>query len=56
MLLTEDKAEEILNSRLDSVTFSVDGASSGTYENIRIGLKYETIKKNILSFFEKKRS
>lgn len=55
MLLSEDKIINILNSPLDSITFSVDGASSETFDNIRIGLKYETVEENILNFFKKKK-
>ncbi|MBI4838812.1 MAG: radical SAM protein [Nitrospirae bacterium] len=55
MLLNEEKADSILNSRLDSITFSVDGASKEIYENIRQGLKYETVEKNILHFLKRKK-
>lgn len=55
MLLNEDKTLSILNSPLDSITFSVDGASKETYENIRIGLKYDVIEKNILHFLKMKK-
>lgn len=51
-LLTEDKAAAILDSPLDSIIFSVDGASAETYEKIRIGLSYDRTVANIERFFE----
>jgi MoaA/NifB/PqqE/SkfB family radical SAM enzyme len=55
MLLNEEMSLKILNSPIDSITFSVDGASKEQYEKIRIGLKYEVVKKNLDSFFKLKR-
>jgi MoaA/NifB/PqqE/SkfB family radical SAM enzyme len=54
-LLNEDKAINILNSSLDSITFSVDGTSKETYEKIREGLKYDVVVKNVNNFFDKKK-
>jgi len=54
MLLTEEKVLQILDSGLDSITFSVDGASPETYEKIRRGLNFETVNRNIRMFFRKK--
>ncbi len=56
MLLDEEKAKKLLNSDIDEVTFSVDGASKETYEKIRIGLKYDIVKENIERFFELRKS
>ncbi|MFQ5862894.1 MAG: radical SAM protein, partial [Candidatus Brocadiales bacterium] len=39
MLLNRKRAMEILNSPIDFMTFSVDGASKEQYEKIRIGLQ-----------------
>lgn len=55
MLLNESNIAKILNSQLDSITFSVDGASKETYEKIRQGLKYDVVVKNVNNFFEKKK-
>ncbi len=55
MLLNEDKARQVLSSGIHSITFSVDGASRETYEKIRVGLKYDIVKRNIEEFFELKR-
>lgn len=54
-LLTGERSLEILNSPLDSILFSVDGASKETYEEIRVGLKYEVVKRNLDNFFELKK-
>ena len=56
MLLDEDKARRILKSGIDSITFSVDGASRETYEKIRVGLKYDIVKRNVERFFELERN
>jgi MoaA/NifB/PqqE/SkfB family radical SAM enzyme len=53
-LLNDENINNILNSPLDSILFSVDGASKATYEHIRVGLKYEIVKSNIENFFRKK--
>lgn len=55
-LLDAAKAEQILQSPLDSMVLSVDGASPETYGKIRVGLQYEIVKANIEQFFEKKRA
>jgi len=54
MLLTEDKVDHILESPLDSIVFSVDGASRDTYENVRRGLDYDVVTHNIDRFFARK--
>jgi hypothetical protein len=55
MLLNEEKILKILNSPLDSITFSVDAVTPETYEQIRIGLNYNTVKNNVLNFFRMKK-
>lgn len=54
MLLNKSNIINILNSSLDSITFSIDGASRETYEKIRIGLKYDTVIENVNNFLKKK--
>jgi len=56
MLLTEERIAAILDSRLDSLVFSVDGASAETYEQIRCGLSYDTVCDNIRRFFEARKA
>lgn len=49
-LLTEEMARKIIASGLDSITFSVDGGTAETYENIRRGARYNKVVKNIETF------
>ena len=53
-LLGEDKIEQILRSPLDSITFSVDGASAETYNKVRVGLKYDTVRANVEAYLQKR--
>ncbi|MBI3987178.1 MAG: radical SAM protein [Lentisphaerae bacterium] len=55
-LLDADKAEKILRSGLTSIVCSVDGASPETYETIRQGLRYESVRSNVEAFLERKRA
>jgi len=54
-LLNEEWAKKIINSGLDGITISFDGYSKETYEKIRVGLKFEVVKKNILNLIETKK-
>jgi len=54
-LLTEDLANKIVDSGLDSISISFDGYSKETYEKIRKKLKFDVVKKNILNLIETKR-
>jgi radical SAM protein with 4Fe4S-binding SPASM domain len=47
LLLSEEKAGELLDAGLDRIIFSVDGASRETYEEIRTGSNYEKVVNNI---------
>lgn len=49
-ILTKVKALELLESGVDEIMFSVDGASQEVYERIRRGLSYERVINNILDF------
>ncbi len=49
-LLTEEKAEDIIKSGLDSIDFSIDGGTKETYEKIRKGAKFEEVVNNIVRF------
>jgi hypothetical protein len=51
MLLDSEKAKMLLASRIDSVTFSVDGASEETYGQTRKGLDYAVVRNNVEGFF-----
>ncbi|MFA5389398.1 MAG: radical SAM/SPASM domain-containing protein [Candidatus Omnitrophota bacterium] len=54
MCLDEEKAARLLDSALDSITFTVNGASRETYETIMRGLDYHLVKGNLERFFELK--
>ena len=50
MLLTNDRSEELIDSGLKIIIFSVDAIESETYNRIRIGSDYDIILKNINNF------
>lgn len=52
VLLTEGKSKEIIQSGLDSISFSFEGLDSEKYEKIRQGAKYELVLNNIISFLK----
>lgn len=52
MLLDENMAQNILNSGLDTIYFSVDGVSAETYNRIRVNCDYYVVKKNIAFFLK----
>jgi len=54
-LLTEKIGKKLLKSKLSEITLCMDGATKKTYEKIRQGANYETVKKNILRFLEMKK-
>jgi radical SAM protein with 4Fe4S-binding SPASM domain len=54
-LLDEEKSRAVLDSGLDKIIFSVDGACKETYEKIRVGGNYDTVVKNIKRFLSLKK-
>lgn len=46
-LVNERRAAECVDSRLDTLHISLDGATAGTFENIRHGAKFERVIDNI---------
>lgn len=52
MLLNEEISRNLIKSGLDTIYFSVDGASPETYNKIRINLDYNTVEDNIKTFFK----
>ena len=48
-LLTPEKSRELIDSGLDSITFSFDGATKKTYEKIRVNARYEQVRDNIMN-------
>ena len=51
-LLDESMSSQLLASGLDELRISMDGFTEKTYEDIRIGLKFERVKRNILGFLD----
>ena len=52
VLLTEEKAREIIDSGLDAISFSMDGANKETYQKVRGIPDYEKIAGNVRRFAE----
>ncbi len=55
-LLTEELSEKILSSGLDRLSFSFDGYTKETYEDIRRGGNFENTLNNIIHFLKRKRA
>lgn len=55
LLLTSDLIGDLILSGLDSFVFSVDGATKGTYERIRVGSNFDRVIENIVTFIEMKK-
>ena len=50
-MLTADKSRALLEAGLDDVMLSIDSIEKESYEQMRVGLKYETVMENIEAFF-----
>jgi radical SAM protein with 4Fe4S-binding SPASM domain len=46
-LLTEDKAERLIDLKVSDIGISLDGATRETFEQIRVGADFEKIKQNV---------
>jgi radical SAM protein with 4Fe4S-binding SPASM domain len=55
MLLDEQKQKELCASGLDTIILSFDGAHPETFEKVRLGARYETVRNNIESFLRRKK-
>lgn len=53
-LLTEDRIDALLDSGLDSIECSFDGATKETYERIRVGADFEKTKNGIIQLIEER--
>ena len=51
-LMDEERAVSVLDSGVDEVSFSVDGATRHTYEKIRVGLNFDRVIANIERFLQ----
>ncbi len=56
VLLNQERAEKLLEAQPDLVSFSVDGFTKESYENIRQGAAFEKTVANILYFAQKRRA
>ncbi len=54
-ILDEKRSAKLLNSGLNSISFSFDGENAEDYEAIRIGSKFEDTLQNIISFLTMKK-
>ena len=50
VLLSPEKAEAFIKSGLSEITVSLDGATKGVYENIRVNAQFDTVIKNVRQF------
>jgi len=55
MLLSKEYANKMLDAKPNILSFSVDGTTKKTYENIRTGAKFDTLIEN-LKYFVKRRN
>lgn len=46
-LLTPIYCQELINSKIDQITFGIDGATKESYESVRVGLSYEKVVEGI---------
>ncbi len=51
-LLTQDISRKLIENGLTRLRIGFDAATKETYESIRVGAKYENVKRNILDFIE----
>jgi len=54
--LDEQAASALLDSKLSLLLLCLDGTKPETYERIRVGAKFETVRDNIARFAEMKRA
>ena len=53
-LLTEYRADMVLDSELDIIVISIDGGNKQDYEKIRLGLNFEIVIDNVRNLVEKR--
>lgn len=51
-LLDERRARGLLEAGVDTIDFSIDGATAATFETIRRNLSFESVRNNVLRFLE----
>lgn len=52
MLLTKEKAADLIASGLDTIYFSLDGVEKRNYESVRVNLDFDIVVNNIKNFFD----
>lgn len=52
VLLDEAASRRLIDTGLDELVFSIDGADAATYESIRRGANYEQVAGNVRDFFQ----
>jgi MoaA/NifB/PqqE/SkfB family radical SAM enzyme len=52
--LTPETTEDLLDSGLDTIIFSIDGITKSTHEHIRSGVDFDQIMQNVLHFVERR--
>ena len=55
-LMSAERAHRVIDSGVDEVSFSVDGATKQTYEKIRVGLDFDLVVANIQGFLRLRQS
>ena len=50
-MLTEQKSTDLLEAGLDEMMLSIDSIDKDTYQQMRVGLDFETVIQNIRTFF-----
>jgi radical SAM protein with 4Fe4S-binding SPASM domain len=53
-LMTQEISNKLIDLGVDEIFFSVDGATKETYDKIRLGLNFETTRKNIIYLHQEK--
>lgn len=55
VLMTRERADELLRLGADRINFSIDSANKNDYEEIRRGLSFETVKSNLEYLYRRKK-
>ncbi len=55
-LINPQKAQELIDCKLDKINIDIDGATADTFEAVRVGLDYEQVVENARYLMELKRS
>jgi len=53
-LLTPERSDGLVKAGLDAIALSIDAATKETYEKIRVGLSWDTVRENVRYFLDHK--